>query len=73
MPKMPQNHPNIYTKLRNSGHSYKHRDFALLETRYWQKGCVKQSQNSLHVYPRLNHFEFIFLQLSSSQHEIIWQ
>ena len=36
-PKMPKNHPKIYTKPPNSGYGYKHRDLALLETRarYW--------------------------------------
>ena len=31
-PKMPKNHPKMYTKPPNSGHGYKHRDLALLET-----------------------------------------
>ena len=53
---MSKNHPEIYTKLPNSGQCNKHRDLASLETwpRYWQKGRVKRRENSLHVYPRLN-------------------
>ena len=30
-PKMPINHPKIYTKRLNSGYAYKHGDLALLE------------------------------------------
>ena len=31
-PKMPRNHPKIYTKPPTCGYDYKHRDLALLET-----------------------------------------
>ena len=52
---MPQNHPKIDTKPRNSAYGFKPRDLALLEKRprYWQKGRIKRRQNSLHVYARL--------------------
>ena len=57
---MSKNLPKIYTKLPKSGYQtaygYMHRDLALLFNLlllYWQKCCVKQRQNSLHVHPRL--------------------
>ena len=55
-PKMPKNHPNIYTKPPNRGWWDEQKDLASLETwpSYWQKGGFKRRQNSLHVYPRLN-------------------
>ena len=36
-PKIPKNHPKIYTKPPNNGYGYKHKNLALLETwaRYW--------------------------------------
>ena len=61
-PKMPKNHPKIYTKPPNSGYGFEHRDLALLETwpRYRQKSRVKRRQNSFHVYPRLNRIHICF-------------
>ena len=53
-PKIPKNHPNIYTKPPNNGYGYELRDLTLLETwpRNWHKGRVQRRQKSLHVHPR---------------------
>ena len=54
-PKMPRNHPKIYTKPPNSDYDYKHGDLALLDTwaRYWQKGRVKRRPAAFTpMYPR---------------------
>ena len=44
-PKIPKNHPKIYTKPPNSGLWNEHRDLALFETwaRYWQEGRKQPS------------------------------
>ena len=57
-PKMPKNHPNIYTKPQNIGLCSKWRDLALVEmcSRHWHKWHVERRQNSLQVKSRLNCF-----------------